>query len=232
MYKNLEKENSDFCDFPVKIMMNENIATPEEYLTPGISVIVIQGHLYSKGYLFKIFIMQKLSFFVLVVIVSTACSSKTGSASLPARPASAKAVQDGLKGNKYKAEKAGTHSPFKDDTEIGWIMTGKETDFERKIANEATSLQLHFTNDTTVLVSANNKTYNGTYFADDKQGEDETPGIRLRISYIDEEFAFGNATPESITYTYIVEGINDKSLLLETPRSMNNRKIVVLMNKQ
>jgi hypothetical protein len=176
--------------------------------------------------------MQKKSFFIAAIIALSGCLSKKSSVSLPATPPSIKMVQDELKGNKYQAEKAGTYRTFKDDKEIEWIIPGKANEFEKNIADESTTLQLHFTNDTAVVVSTNNKTYNGIYSTDDKQGEDEEAGIRLRVSYIDEEFTFGDGSPTAATFTYLVEGIDDKSILLETPRSMNNRKIVVLMNKQ
>ncbi|MEI9810143.1 MAG: hypothetical protein WDO16_21005 [Bacteroidota bacterium] len=178
--------------------------------------------------------MQKRSILLsfITIILLNSCSLKKDNAALPAPPASVKAVLDGVKGSKYITEKAGTNSPFKDDKTIQWLEPKKENEFEKKIVDEAKTLQLNFTNNTAVIVSAKDKTYNGTYRADDIQKEDEEPGIKLRISYIDEEFKFGDGPATEVTYTYFVEGIDDKGLLLLTPRSMNNRKIVVLMKKQ
>jgi hypothetical protein len=178
--------------------------------------------------------MQKLSVLtaVLAFVFVCSCSSKTGTNALPAAPASVKAVLDGLKGNKYKTEKAGTHSVFENDKSIEWLEPKKEDKFETQIVDEAKTLMLDFVNDTSVIVTYKDKKNTGTYKADDTAKEDEKPGIKLRISYVDEEFKFGDGPASMVTYTYIVEGISDKNLLLETPRSMNNRKIVVLMSKQ
>lgn len=164
-------------------------------------------------------------------VMLNSCSSKTGSDALPVAPASVRAVQDVVKGKKFKAEKAGTRSPFKNDKEIEWFEPEAEDKFEKEIADDSKTLQFDFMNDTSVTVVFKDKTYNGTYGVDDNTGEDEKPGIKLRVSYIDEDFKFGDGPASEVTYTYLVEGISDKSLLLETPRSMNRRKIVVLMNK-
>jgi hypothetical protein len=168
-----------------------------------------------------------------IAIFISSCSSKGSKENaMPDAPTSVKAVQDEVKGKKYKAEKAGTHSVFADDKEIQWLEPEKENDFEKKIVDESKSLQLDFVNDTSVIVIMKDKTYNGTYIVNDTTKEDEKPGVKLRISYVDEEFKMGDGPATLVTYTYIVEGINDKNLLLGTPRSMNDRKIVVLMNKQ
>jgi hypothetical protein len=178
--------------------------------------------------------MQKKYFFttMLISMILQACVSKTNSISLPQPPTSVKAVLDELKGKKYQAEKAGTHSVFENDKEIEWLNPKKEDEFEKKITDEAKTLRLDFVNDTAVTVTAKDKTYSGTYKADDEVKEDEKPGVKHRICYIiDEEFKLGDGPATEVTYTYLVEGISGKNLLLETPRSMNRRKIVVLMSK-
>jgi hypothetical protein len=177
--------------------------------------------------------MSKLPILIaaITIVALNSCSSETNKNSLPEAPASIKAVKDEVKGKKYKAEKAGTHSVFENDKQIKWLEPKKEDDFEKKIADESKSLQFDFVNDTAVTVIAKGKTYTGTYAADDIVKEDEKPGIKLRISYVDEEFKFGDGPASMVTYTYLVEGISNKSILLETPRSMNRQKIVVLMNK-
>ncbi|MBL7744038.1 MAG: hypothetical protein JNN00_11235 [Chitinophagaceae bacterium] len=166
-----------------------------------------------------------------MLAILNSCSSKPGTVVLPGAPASIKAVQDELKGKNYKTEKAGTHSPFKDDKTIEWLEPKAGDKFEKGIDDDTRTLQLDFSNDTAVTVTYKDKTYTGTYAVDDVTGEEDRPGIKLRVSYVDEDLKFGDGPATKVTYTYIVEGIGDKSLLLETPRSMNNRKIVVLMGK-
>jgi hypothetical protein len=163
------------------------------------------------------------------LVILGSCSSKTNA--LPEAPVSIKAVQDELKGKKYSAENAGTHSVFKDDKEIQWLKPDEKNSVEKSVADESKSIQMEFADDTSVVVSGKGKINKGTYKVNDEVGEDEKPGIKLRISYVDEEFKMGDGPAMMVTYTYTVEGINSKSLLLETPRSLNNHKIVVLMKK-
>ncbi|MFI5129252.1 MAG: hypothetical protein ACHQFX_04645 [Chitinophagales bacterium] len=177
--------------------------------------------------------MKKILAAAAAVIFIASCSSD-GSAKngLPEKPGSVKSVQDDIKGKKYKTNKVGTHSRFSTDTTIQWLEPKKEEEFEKKIVDESRTFQLEFVNDTAVTIMMKDKTYHGTYIVNDTTKEDEKPGVKLRISYFDEEFRLGEGSASMVTYTYVVEGMNDKSLLLQTPRSMNDRKIVVLMNKQ
>jgi hypothetical protein len=175
----------------------------------------------------KLFVLMA----AITVVMASSCSSKSGETALPAAPSSVKAVKDEVKGKKYKAEKAGTHSVFADDKEITWLEPKKENEFEKKIVDEAKTLQFDFVNDTSVTVIMKDKTYNGTYIVNDTTKEDEKAGIKLRISYVDDEFKMGDGPASLVTYTYLVEGIGEKSILVQSPRSMNNKNIVLLMKK-
>jgi hypothetical protein len=173
---------------------------------------------------------------VIEIVIASSCSSSTNKPTLPDAPASVKAVQDEIKGKKYKAEKAGTHSVFANDKEIEWLEPKKDTSnqlnkFENQIVDEAIRLQFDFVNDTSVTVIMKDKTYYGTYIINDTTKEDEKPGVKLRISYVDEEFKFGNGPASMVTYTYLVEGIGEKNILVQSPGSMNNKNIVLLMKK-
>ena len=181
----------------------------------------------------KLSTMQKfLSLFSIGIIISSCSPGNSKKDAVPDPPSSVKAVHETIKGKKYKAGKAGIHSLISTDKEIQWLDPGKEDKFEKETAEESMTLQFDFINDTSITVAYKNKTYNGTYAVDDASGEGDKPGIKLRVSYVDEEFKFGEGPASKFTYTYIVEGIGDKSILLQTPRSMNQRNIVVLMNKQ
>jgi hypothetical protein len=190
----------------------------------------------SRRIFIQTFIMQKIPALAAVSALLFICSCSSKESPATQAPSFVKAVQDEIKGKKYKVEKAGTHSVFADDKEIQWLEPKKDdkdqlNKFENQIVADAKSLQLDFVNDTSVTVIIKDKTYSGTYLLNDTTKEDEKPGIKLRISYVDEEFKFGDGPASLVTYTYIVEGVSNKSILLETPRSMNDRKIVVLMNK-
>ena len=71
--------------------------------------------------------------------------------------------------------------------------------------------------------------YASRWWVDDQPGTDETPGIRIRCSYTDPKFTFGNAAPMEMTFSYLVKGIGDNQLLLELPRDINRRKLIALM---
>ena len=59
--------------------------------------------------------------------------------------------------------------------------------------------------------------------------EEEKRGIKLRINYSDSIDLGGSKIASSMTLSYLVIGISDKELLLETGRSFNNRKLAVWM---
>lgn len=178
--------------------------------------------------------MSKFLFLAsLCITINWSCSSgKEKEPALPAAPASVKAVQDEIKGKIYQAKKAGTHSLISTDKEITWLEPTEKEKMEKEVADESKSIRMNFTNDTSVIVSIKGKTHTGTYSVGNETKEDEKEGIKIRVSYVDEEFKFGDGPAMKVTYLYLVEGINNKSILLETPRSLNQRKIVILMNKE
>jgi hypothetical protein len=159
------------------------------------------------------------------------CSSdEVGKNDFPAAPSSMEAVKKALPGASYKAEKAG-YRFLSTDKEIKWLEPKAEDKMEKEVVEKVKTTQLHFVNDTACLVEIAGKKYPGTYVVDDTINYEEKPGIKIRISYVDEEFKFGDAPASMVTYTYIVEGISNKKLLLQTPRSLNNKNIIILMSK-
>ena len=97
---------------------------------------------------------------------------------------------------------------------------------------EALDLSLQFINDTAATVFKKGQSFPATFFIDEVTGEqeDETPGIKLHISFIDPDFSFGNDLSK-ITYTYHVLGLDGKKIMLETPRSINRQKLITLMSE-
>ncbi len=118
------------------------------------------------------------------------------------------------------------------DKKIEWFGSTSENEMEKKVVGKAISTGFHFLNDTACLVIMEGKNYSATYIVDDEARQDETAGIRIRISYEDNEFSFADGSASMVTYTYLVEGISDKNLLLETPRSLNRKNIILLMNRE
>ena len=176
--------------------------------------------------------MLKIVSVALIAVVIISCSSAgSKKIAIPDPPTSIASVQETVKGKKFKVERAGTHSLISSDKDIQWLDPKTENQFEKEMADESGTLQFDFKNDTSITFVYKNKSYNGTYAVDDAFGEGDKPGIKIRISYVDEELRFGDGPASKVKATYVVEGISDNSLLLQTPRSMNQRTIVVLMNK-
>jgi hypothetical protein len=176
--------------------------------------------------------MQRVSIFVVILgaTIFLSCSSNKAGNTLPAAPASVAAVKKILNGTSYKADKAGFRL-FSTDKEIKWLEPKPEDKMEKEVVGKVKTTQLNFVNDTSCLVVIAGKDYSGTYVVDDTITYEEKPGIKIRISYVDEEFKFGDGPASMVTYTYIVEGISDKKLLLQTPRSLNSKNIIILMSK-
>jgi hypothetical protein len=95
---------------------------------------------------------------------------------------------------------------------------------------ERMAFTIEFVNDTAAILNDENKKITGTYKFDNETSEDEKEGIKLRISYRDSSVSFpGAAGPMIMTYTFAIAGADEKALLMELPRSYNNRKVAVLM---
>ena len=172
----------------------------------------------------------------LIFISCTNNSKETAATALPSKPASIDAVLSIVKQKKYTAEKIATLSPFEMDKEnpYDWFDDKKDTSsFAREFLAERLNMSLKFINDTAVRLMEEGKETTGLYKLDTIIIEEENPGIKLRISYPDSSMSFpGVTSPMIMTYTFNVLGINEKNLLLETPRSYNNRKVAVLLKSE
>jgi hypothetical protein len=179
--------------------------------------------------------MKQLLCLLCTVLFFSCNTSKTKkeSVDIPAAPTGVDAVAQTLKGKNYSVLQVATISNFEmnKDNPYDWMDGKKDTTaFSRNYVTERMKLKLNFVNDTTVSFTDEDKLTEAKYKLDTLIGDEEKPGIKLRISYLDSSITFPSFTePRLMTYTYRVLGINNESLLLETPRSFNNRKIAVLM---
>lgn len=168
--------------------------------------------------------------FALTFILQACTAEKVKS--LPPFPTSVKAVQDMVKGKNFTTTATGFYGAItvNDVKEVEWIDTTKEKEAMVKgVVAETSSFKLKFVNDTAVTVMLKNVTYKGAYKVEDVVNENEQAGIKLRITYVDPSFSFGSTEGMEVTYTYLVKGMDEKSLLLELPREVNRRKIVSLL---
>ena len=180
--------------------------------------------------------MKQLLIFLCTALFISCNSNKTESKqkteTLPS-PTGIADVAQVLKGKNYSVQQVATISNFEMDKDnpYDWLDGKKDTTaFTRKFVTERMKMKLNFINDTAVLFTDEDKTTESLYKLDTLINDEERRGIKLRISYMDSSITFPSFTePRLMTYTFPVLGINNESLLLETPRSLNNRKIAVLM---
>jgi hypothetical protein len=168
-----------------------------------------------------------------LLFFSCSDSSKT---SVPAAPTSMEQAKGQMKNGEFTVEKVGFSSMFMGEAEpVKWEEEMKDTTkFFRDFVADRKDFSLHFTSDTSVNVRVGKTSYKGTYSLDTLLGEEEkVNSMKLRISYPDPEFQFPGADQLSdITYTYKVRGIDDKKLVLETPRSWNRSNVYLLLQKK
>ena len=183
---------------------------------------------------------MKYIFLVLAAIIFFGACTSNAKEVIPAAPVSVADANKLIKGKRYSTIKLGVLSPFIYDTAnpVNWQIQKEDTSkFFRDYATKQLTFTLIFSNDSacTYFDTDNDKIINGTYSIDNdaKLGYDEEkPGIKLRIKYADSLDFGGVKTAAAMTQSFLIQGINDKELLLQTSRSINNRKLVVWMKQQ
>lgn len=163
------------------------------------------------------------------------CSSPA-SDKLPPAPAHVKAVHAFLQGKNLSTKKVGFFDNLTVNTvtEIKWIDISNEKDpMNKEVAEEELAFSLQFLNDTAVSISKKEKKFEGKYVVNDILDEyaDEKPGIRLRITYADPESGFADMFMSDVIYSFLVIGLDDKKIILQTPRSINRQKLISLMSE-
>ncbi len=184
--------------------------------------------------------MKYLSFFAIAIIVSfSACNNagKSGAVSVPAAPASLQDLAKNINGKNYKTIKLGILSPFAMDSvnPVNWNVEKEDTSqFFRDYAKKQLAFSLSFLKDSSCSFfdADQQKSIPAKYSLDNdpKLGSDEEkPGIKLRVKYEDSLDFGGTKTAAKMTLSYLVRGLAEKEIILETGRSYNNRKLVVWM---
>lgn len=183
--------------------------------------------------------MKQLFVLLCFPVVLFSCGNngeKTEKLSLPPKPGMVNEVLNIIKEKNYSAVKIATLSPFEMDAAnpYTWFDELKDTaSFTKDFLKENLAMKLQFKNDTGVALIDDNKKTEAIYKLDTAVRDEEKSGIKLRISYPDSSMNFPGITePMIMTYTFYILGINEKELLLETPRSYNNRKVIILFNSK
>ena len=163
-----------------------------------------------------------------VLILIAACSTKK---TMPEAPASPDATAKLLMGKNWLVTRTGTLSPFQMDnkTSYDWLDEMKDADdFIKKTLGEMATLQIKFVNDTLVNVTGLKDAPLEQKYGVVAGGEEDLSTVKLEFSYYGTD-PFGGTEKMDLTYSYPVLGINENTFLLATPRSVNERKIVLMM---
>lgn len=165
--------------------------------------------------------------------------------SLPAKPQDVNSVQALIKGKKYTTQKVGFYSNLtvNEQTDMDWIDIAEKkeqlakdpnnitAETELKAAEREMKFGVQFVNDTLATVFSNDSNFPATYIIDDVVDDysKDKESVKLRLRYADPSFAFGNEPAMEMTYTFVVDGADDKSLLLQTPRTINRQPLISLL---
>lgn len=165
--------------------------------------------------------------------------------SLPAKPQDVNSVQALIKGKKYTTQKVGFYSNLtvNEQTDMDWIDIAEKkeqlakdpnnitAETELKAAEREMKFVLQFVNDTLATVFSNDTRISATYTIDDIVDDysKDKESVKLRLRYADPSFSFGNEPAMEMTYTFVVDGADDKSLLLQTPRTINRQPLISLL---
>lgn len=175
-----------------------------------------------------------LTAFILGSVITSCGNAKTET--LPDPPASWKQVDAFVRGKKFEVAKVGYYGSLtiNDKPQAEWIDTAENRDpITLRVMNDLSGWELHLSNDIVANVISKGITYSGSWYVDDIEDEsmNEPRAIRLRIKYEDPETSFGGS-PVLVTYSYVVKGINEKEVLVELPRTINNRRLIALLKSK
>jgi hypothetical protein len=196
---------------------------------------VIKYSIFLSKQFFKNYQNMKQLFilsFTLIVIYSCSNSDKPASR-IPDYPASPVAVKEAIKGKTFSTTEVAYISPFAMDKEnpYEWMDGTKDSSINTlSFRNERLKMKMKFVSDSIVSVTDDNKTIEAGYRFDTVAGPAKRGNIVLLLSVPDSSINFPGMTgPVMMTYTYNVHGADDKRLFLETPRSYNNLKVLVML---
>src|SRR5690554_1221097 len=165
--------------------------------------------------------------------------------SLPVKPQDLNSVKTLIKGKKYTTQKTGFYGTIavNDETTVNWIdIAEKKKQLAKNTNNMTAQTELtaaerelkfaeQFVNDTAATVFSNGTSIPATYAVDnivDDYGNDKE-SVKIRLTYADPSFSFGNELASEMTFTFLVVGADEKSLLLQTPRTINRQPLISLL---
>ena len=181
--------------------------------------------------------MKYVLLLLITAISFTACHHEEA-VKAPPTPKSITDVTSAVKGKHYKVEKLGLLSAFEMDSlnPVNWNIQKEDTSkFFRDYADKQLAFKLDFSNDSAASFTDEGKMIRAVYATDNDPSfgyEEEKPGIKLRLKYSDSLELGADKSAAVMTQSYLVRGVDDKSLLLETKKSINNHALVVWLKAE
>lgn len=173
--------------------------------------------------------MKNLFYLSILVLFLYSCK---GGNKIPDAAKSVDEVKTTILGKSYIVTRTGTvNVNFNKERTGGYIWSDemKEMpDMFKSTFDEAKKLEITFTSDTAAKVTAKDESADQTYVITDQKVEDEPDGIKLKLTFVGKDF-FDATKTMTMTKTYYVLGLNEKSILLQLPQSINDQPLVVLM---
>lgn len=149
---------------------------------------------------------------------------------MPGEVTSDQTAANMLKGKKWTVSRTGTLLPFTNDKKSYSWLDEMETpnEFLGKSLAEMSPIQFTFVNDTLANVTGVPETpLQQTYIVTIDENVDLSVPI-LKLSFDGPSPLEGEGNMR-MTYSYPIYGIDESKMILGTPRSVNERTIVVLM---
>jgi hypothetical protein len=176
--------------------------------------------------------MRSFLFFIVTLLLNASCTNEAKKeSSIPNGPATMIVALKELKNKNYVVEDVGFIRIFMDKEDpIKWTKEMPDTSkMYKDFVNDRKNFSLSFITDTTVKI-VDEKTDLQALWSLEK---DTSNTILLHLKYEDASFNMPGATePTMVTYTYKIKGIDDKNMLLETPRQYNDMPVALLMKKK
>lgn len=171
----------------------------------------------------------------LSILLTSMAGCSAEKETIPDAPKDAKAVLDFVKGKKLTVKSLGFYDNFtiNDKKEVKWLDIKKEeNNMIKEVATEEMGFSLQFVNDTAVTVIKKAASFTGTYTVDEltEKKDDEEPGIKLKLTYFDPEMSFGGFS-SPVTYAFDVLGLDEKRMMLKTPRTINRQNLISMMSE-
>ncbi|TMI65028.1 MAG: hypothetical protein E6H07_03660 [Bacteroidetes bacterium] len=177
----------------------------------------------------QVFILSLLA----VVIYSCSNSDKQPASRFPDYPVSVATVKEAVKGKSFSVVEVATISPFAMDKEnpYEWMDGKKDSSAHTmEFRNDRLQTKMKFLNDSIVSLTDDYKTTDVAYRFDTTPGPPKKGNMALLLSIPNSNMLMpGTTTPMLMTYTYYVHGADDKRLFLQTPRTFNNQKVMILL---